>query len=286
MRRFLLVLLCVSGIAANAQELPSWISPEGLSDPHLGQVLDTANGIWLTPAMLVESLVSASHVLVGEKHDNPDHQRLQLWLLQNVHKARPQGALLMEMIGPSQQAAVDRLQGEALGDTSLREELEWGAGWDWTVYGPLVRWGLAKPERLLAANLATDEMNAIYQKPEELADIYSQETRDALNHAIATSHCGKLPESQFPAMLAIQQQRDQRMAQQLVDAPTPALLLAGNYHVRKDLGVPLHWPTEGPPAPLVVMLVEAGGALPDRTQADFVWLTAAQSEEDYCEKWQ
>lgn len=286
MRRFLLLLLCVSGIAANAQELPSWISPEGLSDPHLGQVLDTANGIWLTPAMLVESLVSASHVLVGEKHDNPDHQRLQLWLLQNVHKARPQGALLMEMIDPSQQAAVDRLQGEAPPDASLREELEWGAGWDWTVYGPLVRWGLAKPERLLAANLATDEMNAIYQKPEELADIYSQEARDALNHAIAISHCGKLPESQFPAMLAIQQQRDQRMVQQLVEAPTPALLLAGNYHVRKDLGVPLHWPAEGPPAPLVVMLVEAGGALPDRTQADFVWLTAAQPETDYCAKWQ
>ena len=41
-------------------------------------------------------------------------------------------------------------------------------------------------------------------------------------------------------MLAVQQQRDRRMAERLLAAPTPALLLAGAFHVRKDLGVPLH----------------------------------------------
>jgi uncharacterized iron-regulated protein len=286
MRRPLLAMLCALSFTLNAQELPAWLSPEGLEDPHVGQVLDTANGIWMTPAMLVESLVSAPHVLVGEKHDNPDHHRLQLWLLQRLHKVRPQASLLMEMIEPSQQAAVDRLQGKLTGEASLVDELEWREGWDWALYGPLVRWGLAEPKRLLAANISLDEMKAIYQQPDELADIYSPQSLEVLNDAIATSHCGKLPQSQFPAMLAVQQRRDQRMAQQLVDAPKNALLLAGNYHVRKDIGIPLHWPLEAETKPLVVMMVEAGGALPDRSQADFVWLTAAMPEIDYCAQWE
>lgn len=307
MRCFLLVLSCIWAFAAHAQELPAWVSTEGLDDPHVGKVLDTASGVWLPPSMLVESLVSAPYVLVGEKHDNPDHHRLQLWLLQRLQEERPQGALVMEMIAPTQQAAIDRLQGELSqgglpqdglpqkglpqekqpqGGAQLEKELEWSPGWDWSLYGPLVRWGLAHPQRLLAANLTEDEMRAIYQAPPAPADVYSAEALELLEEAIATSHCGKLPEQQFPAMLAVQQERDERMAQQLAEAPAPALLLAGNYHVRKDLGVPLHWPAEGPQAPLVVMLVEAGGTLPDRAQADFVWLTAALPATDYCAQWE
>ncbi|GGD08126.1 ChaN family lipoprotein [Halopseudomonas salina] len=287
MRRLLLVWLCVCSFAVQAQQLPDWVSPEGLNDPHLGQVLDTANGIWLTPAMLVESLASAPHVLVGEKHDNPDHHRLQLWLLQKLHSNRSQGALLMEMIDPSQQAAADELQGRADNDdTVLHDKLDWSPGWDWNLYGPLVKWGLANPERLLGANLTKEEMRAIYQEPALETDVYSTEALQLLNETIATAHCGKMPEDQLPAMLAIQQGRDQRMAQQLLEAPTPALLLAGSYHVRKDLGVPLYWPADGPAVPLVVILVEAGAPLPDRTQADFIWLTAALPETDYCAQWE
>ncbi len=40
-------------------------------------------------------------------------------------------------------------------------------------------------------------------------------------------------------MLAIQQQRDRRMAERLLAAPTPALLIAGGYHAAKSV-VPLH----------------------------------------------
>lgn len=292
MRRFFLLLLCISSLGSQAQDLPAWVSSEGLNDPHLGKVLDTANGLWLTPSMLVESLVSAPYVLIGEKHDNPDHQRLQLWLLRRLQERRAQGALVMEMIAPPQQAAIDRLQSDptltdtVMDDAALQGKLEWGSGWDWSAYGSVVKWGLANSERLLAANLDEEEIRDIYQAPPTSSDVYSPEALELLYEAIATAHCGKLAESQFAAMLAIQQARDERMAQRLIDAPTPALLLAGNYHVRKDLGVPLHWPQDEPPVPLVVMLVEAGGELPDRAQADFVWLTAAVPDTDYCAQWE
>ena len=287
MRRLLVLLVCSWALVARGEELPAWISPEGQNDPHVEMVLDTANGIWLTPAMLVESLASAPHVLIGEKHDNPDHHRFQLCMLQRLQAKRQHGALLMEMIEPDQQSAVDRLQGELAHDeATLEQELGWSEGWDWQLYGPLVRWGLTHPERLLAANLTEEEMRALYRAPAAETSLYAPDAIAELNELISTSHCGKLPEDQFPAMLRIQQGRDQRMAEQLAEAPTPALLLAGNYHVRRDLGAPLYWPADGPAAPLVVMLVEAGGGLPDRSAADFVWLTPGLPAQDYCANWE
>ncbi|WP_338206311.1 ChaN family lipoprotein, partial [Parageobacillus thermoglucosidasius] len=72
---------------------------------------------------------------------------------------------------------------------------------------------------------------------------------------VRAGHCGLLPESQLPAMLAVQQQRDRQMAEQLLKAPQPALLLAGAYHVRKDLGVPLHLVDLGAQGRSVVVLL-------------------------------
>ena len=77
-------------------------------------------------------------------------------------------------------------------------------------------------------------------------------------------------------MLAVQQQRDRRMAERLLSAPTPSLLLAGGWHVRKDVGVPLHVVDVGEPrAPTVLMLAEQGDEV-TQAMADYVWYTPAR----------
>ncbi|WP_339651503.1 ChaN family lipoprotein [Halopseudomonas pelagia] len=277
---FATVLMTLSSLLA-AAPLPDWVSPRELDHPRLGQVLDTGNGEWLQAAELLERLVSEPYVLVGEKHDNPDHHRLQLWLLKQLQARRPQAALALEMLDTGQQAAVDELQKQSLPDASvLQQRLHWAEGWDWALYGPLVRWGLATPDRLLAANLTREDMRALYAEPVPLATVYDQRAREQLAEMMRDAHCNQLPEAQVPAMLAIQQGRDQRMSAVLAAAPTPVLLLAGSFHVRKDLGVPLHWSAEI--APVVLMLVEAGADLPGAGEADYVWVTAATAEQDYC----
>ncbi|TVP90234.1 MAG: iron(III) ABC transporter [Pseudomonadaceae bacterium] len=262
--------------------LPDWQSPEGLDAEHLGQVLNTRTGEWVGAEQLVAALADQPAVLLGEKHDNPDHQALQLWLLQALQSEREQASLVMEMLRSEQQLQLDQWQGQPLpDDPALPEKLGW-QGWDWSAYGELVRWGLTYPERLLASNLSRDEIQAAYHEPERLdTSRYSPEAREELGRVMQRSHCDKLPEERLPAMLAIQQARDQRMASVLSAADTPGLLVAGAFHVRKDLGVPLHWPA-AVAEPVVVMLVEAGSDLPHADQADWVWLTAAQPEQDYC----
>jgi len=281
-----LLALCLSA-SAGAAELPEWQASEHRNDAHIGQVWDTAAQQWLSADQLVQSLAGSAHVLVGEKHDNPDHHQLQLWLLQQLQLVRPQGALVMEMLQPGQQVFANRLQGQPLPDSpSLQKELAWQDGWEWSFYGPLVRWGLQVPERLLAANLGREQMMLRYRQPPPVSARYSPAARKQLEQTILNSHCGKLDSAQVAPMLAIQQGRDEQMARALAEAPTPALLLAGAYHARKDLGVPLHWQSSWGQAPKVVLLQEAGGAvLPGAQQADFVWLTPALPEQDYCANW-
>ena len=106
--------------------------------------------------------------------------------------------------------------------------------------------------------------------------------KDELLKQVSDSHCGLLPESQMPAMLAVQQQRDRRMAERLLAAPTPSLLFAGAYHARKDVGVPVHVLDLGEPqAPAVLMLAEQGSEVTP-AMADYVWYTPAMPPQDYC----
>jgi len=286
--RTLLLLACMSLSAVlSAAELPAWQATEHRDAAHLGQVWDTRAQRWLDADQLVSELAGSERVVVGEKHDNLDHHRLQLWLLQQLDEQRPQAALLMEMLQPEQQAAVNALQHQPLPEADvLQMQLDWQEGWDWSLYGSLVLWGLQEPQRLLAANLGMQQMMRRYQRPPPISARYSSAARATLEQTLLDSHCGKLDPHHLPAMLAIQQGRDEQMARALAEAPAPALLLAGSYHARRDLGMPLHWRPQWSEAPIVVLLREAGqGEFPGPEQADFVWLTPALPEKDYCAGW-
>lgn len=283
-----LLLLLVWGLAgcqsrAEVPPLPAWQSPEGREHAELGQIRELSSGRLLTPAQLLERLAQAPRLLVGEKHDNPDHHALQLWLLRALQGQRPQGSLLLEMLQPVQQAKVDALKQQAL-PADLPLALGWQQGWDWALYGPIVREALGQPYPMLAANLDTEEVRSLYRQPPPLKGERSTaaKVRAVLLEQVRESHCGLLPESQLPAMLAVQQQRDRRMAERLLAAPQPALLLAGGYHVRKDIGVPLHLADLGAEAGTqVLMLAEVGQGV-DAQMADYVWYTPALPEQDYC----
>lgn len=267
--------------------LPDWQSPEGRGQAELGQIHDLRSGQRLTPQQLVERLAGAPQVLVGEQHDNPDHHALQLWLLHALEARRDQGSLLLEMLASSQQPLADNVamqlrEGRQI--DNLAKALEWTNGWPWSLYGPIVRHGLAQDYGLRAANLDRAEIMAIYQRPPALSGDASTAAavRERLLAQIRESHCDKLPISQLPAMLAVQQQRDRRMAERLLAAPKPAMLMAGAFHVRRDLGVPLHLRDLGSAKGAQVLILSEVGKPVTAEQADYVWYTAALPAEDHC----
>lgn len=282
-----LVAALLSACQASLPALPAWQSPEGLQHAELGQIVALRTGAQLTPAQLLERLAVAPKVLVGEQHDNPDHHALQLWLLRALAAQRPQGSLLLEMLTLDQQAKVDHVRAAiAAGQAPLDilSALAWQPGWAWSLYGPLVQHALHQSYPLLAANLERREIMQIYTQVPHLQGQAStaQPVREALLKQIRQSHCDLLPEGQLPAMLAVQQQRDRRMAEALIAAPGPSLLVAGAFHVRRELGVPLHLQDLHAAEGLQVLILAEVGSQVAAESADFVWYTPAQPEQDHC----
>ncbi|GLO12008.1 hypothetical protein PPUJ20028_05890 [Pseudomonas putida] len=279
----LCLMLSLGGCQASLPPLPPWQSSEGRTHAELGHIIDLASSQAISPEQLVQRLAGVPRVLVGEKHDNPDHHALQLWLLRALQGQRVQGSLLLEMLQPEQQALVDKVQGQPI-PAGLPKALAWQEGWDWQLYGPIVREALQQRVPLLAANLSPGEMRQAYRQPASLKGDKSNApaVKAALLEQVRAGHCGMLPESQLPAMLAVQQQRDRRMAERLLAAPQPALLFAGAYHARKDLGVPLHLADLGAAGESKVLLLAEVGEQVGPGEADYVWYTAAMPEQDYC----
>ena len=252
--------------------------------PVGGRIRDLHTGESIAPQALVERLARAPRVVVGEQHDNRDHHTLQRWLLQALADQRAQGSLLLEMLTPQQQPRVDAVRQLPALPKDIPGALDWSPGWDWSLYGPMVEFALRQTYPVLSANLDSAEIQRIYRQAPAMSGTRSNAAtvKDELLGQIRESHCGLLPESQMPAMLAVQQQRDRRMAERLLEAPTPALLFAGAWHVRKDVGVPLHTRDSGArDAPVVLMLAEEGSDVKP-AMADYVWYTPATPPRDYC----
>lgn len=285
MHALLLVAALLLAACQTTPPLPVWQSPEGLDHPDLGSIIDLRSGKQLTPGELLDELEPAERLLVGERHDNADHHALQLWLLESLAQRRKQGSLLMEMLNPEQQPKVEAAKAAIAkggGPADLPAALDWQKGWTWSLYGPLVEYALAQPFPLLNANLDGAEISTIYrEKPQVSGPPAAADVQDKLFAQIRDSHCDMLPESQLPAMLAVQQQRDRRMAERLDAAAKPAMLLAGIFHVRRDLGAPLHLRAQPDANSRVLILAEVGERF-RREQADFVWYTPAQVPQDYC----
>ena len=109
-----IVLMMVLGLLSACQStvlpVPAWQATAQRGHPQLGVIEDLRSGQRLTPDELLSRLAGASQVLVGEKHDNPDHHALQLWLLRGLAGERAQGSLLLEMLNPDQQGKVEAVQ--------------------------------------------------------------------------------------------------------------------------------------------------------------------------------
>ncbi|MBX8613746.1 ChaN family lipoprotein [Pseudomonas cichorii] len=233
-----LVWLNACQIRPHLPNLLSRQSPVGHGHLDSGMIRDNKNGQALSAQQLAERLAVAPRVLVGEQHDNPDHHALELWLLQVLAVRRPQGSLSLEMLSPDQQDRVDAVQSD-LADgkypTDLPAALNWQKSWDWSLYGPLMRYVLAQPYPVLSANLDADEVMPI----------------------------------------------SRRMAQSLLAVPVPSVLFASAWHVRKDVGVPLHLADLGVTDPVVVLLLVRAGEEVEPQSADYVWYTAATPEKDH-----
>ena len=111
----------------------------------------------------------------------------------------------------------------------------------------------------------------------------SADWRKAQENEIRTGHCNMLPGMMVPGMVDAQMARDIWMAKLIRDQqPRDVVLIAGNGHVRKDIGVPRWLNTVG--ARLTVKAVGYVEGDGQKEQFDEVRAIPAQKRADPCAK--
>src|SRR5512145_3183951 len=100
--RGLLVSVATVGLlgcaaAPAAIDLGAWKAPLGREHPLVGRIWDTRAGRFVIPTQLVGELARARYVLLGERHDNPDHHRVQATLVRALLAAGRRPAVAFEM---------------------------------------------------------------------------------------------------------------------------------------------------------------------------------------------
>ena len=275
---------CSSVAPATGTAAATPAAPASAQDVRqLGEIVDLRSGQRLSADQLLAQLAAAPRVIVGEQHDQLSHHQIEQWLLQQLQGQRPQGSVLLEMLNPDQQAKVDKVKPWLQTDPVVRPEhvaelLAWQPGWKWAQYGDLVMTVMRAPYPVWSANLDRSEIKQLFIDQPAVQGKHRNLSNDGKVHEklkdiIRVMHDNQIDAPRLAAMLSVQQQRDRRMAERLLAAPAPAVLIAGAYHAHKDLGVPLHvQDLTGGPAPLVLVLAQRGATVL-APQADFVWFT-------------
>jgi len=289
----------------------SWQSTYGRNHPLAGKIWDVASGKFIDRQSLLIRLARADFVLLGEKHDNPDHHSLQAQVLRGLIAAGRRPAVGFEMFSLDDAGAIANHLARAPSDAAgLGPAVNWQkSGWpDWAMYQPIAEAALAAKLAIVATNLplATARqmsrdglaLEPSVRRALGLDRPLSDAVLATMAADIRNSHCGYGSAESVQTMVQVQRARDAQMAQSLSAAASAdgAVLVAGAGHVRSDYGIPVYLTAKAPgrqvvsiafvevdelePEPNKYLLAGAAGRAP----FDYLWFTPRLDNEDGCEK--
>lgn len=229
-------------------------------------------------------------LLLGEVHDNAWQHALRLAALRGLVARGDRPALLMEQIDRERQGAIDAQQATAPEGTldarvaALVDAAGGMPGWDLALYRPYIGLALQHGLPIVAANVSRADARRIISLGLAAQGFEAELPADiALTQAsaIEASHCGQVDGATARRLAQAQVARDQFMARLVIaHAARGAVLLAGNGHVRADLGVPRWLPGALRARTHAVGYLEAGDPL--IKAFDQAILTPAQARHDPC----
>ncbi len=309
----LVLALAAGPVQANDQPpAPPWEAPVLATHPLVGRLWQPGADGDTTPRQMLAALAGARFVLLGKKHDNPDHHRLQAWVIRALTRRARRPAVVFEMLNPEQAPAIARhLEAHPRDAAGLGAAVGWErSGWpDWSLYRPVAQAALDAVLAIVAGGIAGDTARAIHRDGVaampadrlgglDLGRPLAAAAEAALRSQLFESHCGYVAATALDPMITVQRARDAVMAATMAAQAAGAVLVAGAGHVGDDYGVPRYLAALGVRSDAVATLafveVEAGltaAAAYPRLRADdgsrrfdFIWFTPRVDDADPCEK--
>jgi uncharacterized iron-regulated protein len=254
--------------------------------PLAGRIWDTHAERLVAPSDVYQAAARARYVILGETHDNPEHHRLQLTVLQALAARGERRILAMEQFDGEYQAAMDAARAAGADAEELAAAGHFDRrGWNWPLYRPLVQFALEHGWPIVAANLSRAAAREIVADPARShLPPPAPAVKAALERDIIEGHCGKAPEPKLlTGMVQAQRARDAHMASVLKPG---SVLIAGAGHARRDRGVPIYL-RDDDVLSIAFMEVDNGNAAgaaeyADRASYDFLWFTVRAERADPC----
>ena len=241
-------------------------------------------------AQLDAALRSRPIVLLGEVHDNAPQHALRAQALRSLIAGGARPALLMEQFDRERQADLDRAlaQPGATPDDVIAAATPADPamqGWSWPLYKPYIALAIEYRLPIVAANVSRTDTRRVLKEGLSALGFDARVPADidaAQASAIVAGHCGMIDRPQAGRMVGAQIARDQFMARAIeANAARGAVLIAGNGHVRRDVGVP-RWMGEATRArSIAIGLLEPGD--PDAAAYDLALTMPAQPRTDPCD---
>ena len=288
----------MSGIKLVLLSVVFTLSSQAWGQPRLGTdefLMDVRRAEIATLEQLESEMTLSDVVLLGEIHDNPRHHELRAQLLREP--ALKQRNIVAEHLDAGQVVGA----GDML--LSRLEQAGFDAtGWQWPLHQPLFAAALDQGMTVYGGNLPRDQTRVVFKSRGSSLGVglqallllapLSDDSLAALRREIDEGHCGALPAMMFEGMMAVQRARDASMANELMQH-LPAVLLSGNGHAWKHLGVPHILAANRPGMRSLSVLFLEHGPFADAAaqaewlqswqgKADYVWVTPPVSRPDPC----
>jgi uncharacterized iron-regulated protein len=272
----LLWAACVAPLAAGAWAAvaapaapPAGPAAAGLEvSPRLSPEFSPQISPEFSPAALAEAMRRAPVVLLGEVHDNAAQHATRAQALRLLLQGGARPALAFEQFDRGLQAQIDQVRRESGAGVEARVDrlVALGkGGWNWDLYRPFLRAALEYDLPIVAADLSRADAMRVAQGGFAAVfdgaaierfglDRLPASLQRAQEQAVEAGHCHQMPESMLPPIARAQIARDATLAWSIEPfAARGVVLLTGNGHVRRDIGVPHFLP-----APVRARLVGIG----------------------------
>jgi len=288
------VLLCLTACGA-APLLPD--------HPLAGTVWDLSTKRQVSPDRLAEAMRAADVAILGEIHDNPIHHERQAQLVAAIAPA----GLAFEMIPEASEEGIQAFIAQGGSRAAIGPAIGWSRlGWpDWEMYRPVMEaapqayiagGGVPQADLLRAMRAGAAAGFGSGARAYGLSEPFPASVQETLEADMIASHCDKLPEEMAAPMVEAQRLRDAAFAHAVRRARAAggngrAVLITGNGHARRDVGVPAAIAAAAPDLEVLTLgqvEVQAGAdsleayASSSGLPYDYVWFSQPVDRPDPC----
>lgn len=260
------------------------------------RLVDTQTGEDVSLDQLRVKLTEARVIYVGEQHDSARSHAMEYLLMRLLVSRDSHSAVGMEMFQTPFQGALDDWVDGQLDEEALRRETEWDSRWghDFSVFRPMLEFARSRRIPVYALNAPRELARAIAEtgveglSDELRAQLPEMDMNDRSHHdmvvAAMREHEG-VDDEALERMYQAQVLWDETMAARVAEImtgpnpPSHLLVMAGDMHVRRGLGIPARAARRGVTSVLTVISVAdedefdrtlEGPA--DQMPADLLWL--------------